>query len=197
MKILPLAFLIFISFAVKAQLKRVTITNAEGSRSNGLTFALGDTINTIPSQSSSSYPSGMYPEPIMSKKGANKKTYVLIANESDAKVAKFEIVIFSGNKTVSKATSSIRFSANSFTPKLLGNGSYIFSDKSPAERLKYEFSGTVKLGSVDVPISEGWFTVERIKKNVETKYDLTLNNGVKTTGLYNSGYQTEDRSTQL
>jgi len=117
-----------------------------------------------------------------------------VVNESDAKSAKFEIDIFSGNKSLSKATLLIRLSANSFTPELLGNGQYNFSDKSPADRLKYEFSGTVKLGNTDVPISAGWFTVERTKKQIEIKYDLTLSNGVKTTGLYNTIYQTENRS---
>jgi hypothetical protein len=88
----------------------------------------------------------------------------------------------------------VQFSANRFTPKLLGNGQYNYSDKSPADRLKYEFSGTVKLGNTDVPISAGWFTVERAKKQIEIKFDLTLSNGVKTTGQYITVLQTENRS---
>ena len=192
MKFLTLAILVLTSFGINAQVKSITITNPDGSKSLG--WEIGKPKTTITSQGSFSYPNGVVPEPLSSKSGANNKNYILVVNESDAKSAKFEIDIFSGNKSLSKATLLIRLSANSFTPELLGNGQYNFSDKSPADRLKYEFSGTVKLGNTDVPISAGWFTVERTKKQIEIKYDLTLSNGVKTTGLYNTIYQTENRS---
>jgi len=192
MKFLTLAILVLTSFGINAQVKSKTITNPDGSKSLG--WEIGKPKTTITAQGSFVYPNGVVPEPISAKIGANKKNYILVVNESDAKSAKFEIDIFSGNKSLSKATLLIRLSANSFTPELLGNGQYNFSDKSPADRLKYEFSGTVKLGNTDVPISAGWFTVERTKKQIEIKYDLTLSNGVKTTGLYNTIYQTENRS---
>jgi len=197
MKFATIALLLFISLGVKAQLKTTTMTNADGSQSAGFSLDLGKPNTTVVSQASFSYPNGMYPEPIIAKKGANNKTYILVANESDAEISKFEIDIFSGHKNLSKATVLLRLSANSFTPKLLGNGKYTFSDKSSAERLKYEFSGAVRMGSTDVPISGGWFTVERGKKQIEIKYELALANGVKTTGQYNMEYQTEDRSSQL
>ncbi|MGY4386313.1 hypothetical protein ACVWYN_003364 [Pedobacter sp. UYP24] len=200
MKLLALAILLVTSFGVKAQIKTTTITNADGSKSPSFSLALGKgkPSTTVSPNSTFSffYPNGMLPEQIIPKEGADNKTYILVANESDANLAKFEIAIFSGNKTLSKATLLIRLSANSFTTKLLGNGKYIFSNKSPAERLKYDFSGTVKLGSADVTISDGWFTVERTKNQIELKYELTLVNGVKTTGQYNTEYQTEDRSRQ-
>ena len=192
MKFLTLAILVLTSFGINAQVKSKTITNPDGSKSLG--WEIGKPKTTITAQGSFVYPNGVVPEPISAKIGANKKNYILVVNESDAKSAKFEIDIFSGNKSLSKATLLIRLSANSFTPELLGNGQYNFSDKSPADRLKYEFSGTVKLGNTDVPISAGWFTIERTKKQIEIKYDLTLSNGVKTTGLYNTVYQTENRS---
>ena len=192
MKFLTLAILVLISFGINAQIKPKTITNPDRSKSLG--WEIGKPKTTITAQGSFSYPNGIIPEPISSKSGANNKNYILVVNESDVKSAKFEISIFSGNKSLSKATLLVRFSANSFTPELLGNGQYNYSDKSLAERLKYEFSGTVKLGNIDVPISAGWFTVERAKKHLEIKFDLTLSNGVKTTGLYNTVYQTENRS---
>jgi hypothetical protein len=192
MKFLTLAILVLTSFGINAQIKPKTITNPDGSKSLG--WEIGKPKTTITAQGSFSYPNGVVPEPISSKRGANKKNYILVVNESDAKSAKFEISIFSGNKSLSKATLMVQFSANSFTPKLLGNGQYNYSDKSPADRLKYEFSGTVKLGNTDVPISAGWFTVERAKKQIEIKFDLTLSNGVKTTGQYITVFQTENRS---
>jgi hypothetical protein len=192
MKFLTLAILVLTSFGINAQIKPKTITNPDGSKSLG--WEIGKPKTTITAQGSFSYPNGVVPEPISSKSGANKKNYILVVNESDAKSAKFEISIFSGNKSLSKATLMVQISANSFTPKLLGNGQYNYSDKSPADRLKYEFSGTVKLGNTDVPISAGWFTVERAKKQIEIKFDLTLSNGVKTTGQYITVFQTENRS---
>jgi hypothetical protein len=192
MKFLTLAILVLTSFGINAQIKPKTITNPDGSKSLG--WEIGKPKTTITAQGSFSYPDGVVPEPISSKSGANKKNYILVVNESDAKSAKFEISIFSGNKSLSKATLMVQFSANSFTPKLLGNGQYNYSDKSPADRLKYEFSGTVKLGNTDVPISAGWFTVERAKNQIEIKFDLTLSNGVKTTGQYITVLQTENRS---
>ncbi|MGY4386317.1 hypothetical protein ACVWYN_003368 [Pedobacter sp. UYP24] len=193
MKLLSLALLVLTSFVVKGQITTTTVTNADGSKSPSFSLALGKPKTTINSQSSFTYPNGMTAEPFIAKEGANKKTYILVANESDAKVAKFEIDIFSGNKTLSKATLSVQLSATSFTPKLLGNGEYKFSDKSPTERQKYEFSGTVILGPKEVPISGGWFTVARTGKNIQMEYDLTLVNGVKTKGQYNMDHQTEDR----
>lgn len=193
MKFITLALLVLSSFVIKAQIKPKTITNSDGSKS--LSWEIGHVGTTsITSQGSFSYPNGMFPEPISSKRGANNKTYILVVNESDANSSKFEIDIFSGNKSLSKATLLVQLTAISFTPKLLGNGQYNFSDKSPSDRLKYEFSGTVKLGNTDVLISDGWFTVERVKKQIETKYNLTLSNGVKTTGQYYTIYQTENRS---
>ncbi|MHA4895772.1 hypothetical protein ACXZ1K_13545 [Pedobacter sp. PWIIR3] len=194
MKHLMLALLVLTGFTVKGQITTTTVTNADGTKSPSFSMALGKPKTTINSQSSYTYPNGMQPEPFIAKPGANKKTYILLANESDASVAKFEIDIYSGNKTLSKGTLAVRISATSFTPKLLGNGEYKFSDKSPAERLKYEFSGTVMLGEKEVPISGGWFLVERTGKTIKLKYDLILGNGVKTVGEYNMEYQTEDRS---
>jgi hypothetical protein len=197
MEIVVLALLLLISFGVKAQTKSITTTNADGSQSTSLSVALGKPSTTTTSHSNFSYPNGINPEPIVSKKGANKKTYILVTNESDANLAKFAISIFSGNKSLSKGTLLIRLSATSFISKLLGNGRYNFSENSPEDRLKYEFSGTVKLGSIDITISEGWFTVVRDRKQIEINYDLTLTNGVKTTGQYSSEYQMDERSSQL
>ncbi|MES2829462.1 MAG: hypothetical protein V4687_14975 [Bacteroidota bacterium] len=194
MKLLTLSILLLTCVFAEAQVKTITVTNPDGTSSKALSLALGKSDTTINSQSSITYPNGMTAEPMVFKKGANRKTYILVANSSDDKVAKFEIDIFFGNKTLSKSTLLIRLSANSFTPKLLGNGKYTFSDKSPAERLKYEFSGIVRLGENDVPISGGWFTAERTGKNILMEYDLTLANGVKTKGQYNMEYQIEDRS---
>ena len=193
MKFVTLALLVLTSFGIKAQIRPKTITNPDGSKSLGWEIGRVGT-TSITSLGSFSYPNGIVPEPISSKRGANKKTYILVVNESNTSSAKFVIDIYSGHKSLSKATLLIQLSATSFTSKLLGNGKYTFSDKSPADRLKYEFSGTVKLGSTDVPISDGWFTVERGKENIEIKYDLTLTNGVKTTGQYNTVYQMEDHA---
>lgn len=192
MKFITLPLLVLTGFSIEAQVMPKTITNPNGSKSLGWEIGHVGT-NSITSQASFSYPDGVFPEPISSKKGANNKTYILVVNESDAKSAMFEINIFSGNKSLSKATLLVQLSANSFTPKLLGNGQYNFSEKGPADRVKYEFSGNVKLGNKDIPISDGWFMVERVKDKIEIKYDLTLSNGVKTTGQYNTVYQTESR----
>ena len=196
MKLVALAILILISLGIKAQVKMVNTTNADGSKSPGLSLEIGKPKTTITSESSFTYPEGMVAQPFVSLKGSNQKTYILLANESSANIPQFEIDIFIGNKSLSKATLLMQLHAISFTPKLLGNGKYTVTDKKPAERLKYEFTGSVRLGTEDVPISDGWFTVERIGKKMEINYDLTLINGVKAKGHHNLGYQTEDRSQQ-
>lgn len=194
MKIPALTLLLFTSFSIQAQIKTTATKSADGSSSANISMELGKPSSIVISQVNFEYPNGTSPEPLPYKKGTNKKTYILIANESTADLPKFEIDIFSGNKKLSDATLLVWLSATSFSQKLLGNGTYTYSEKNPAERGKYKFSGTVKLGAVDVPITDGWFTVNRGEKYIALKYSLTLETGVKTTGEYNLEYQTEDRS---
>jgi hypothetical protein len=89
MKFLTLAILVLTSFGINAQIKPKTITNPDGSKSLG--WEIGKPKTTITAQGSFSYPNGVVPEPISSKSGANKKNYILVVNESDAKSAKLRL----------------------------------------------------------------------------------------------------------
>ncbi|RZK75948.1 MAG: hypothetical protein EOO92_15350 [Pedobacter sp.] len=194
MKTLLSVILLFTCLSVNAQIKMGTTVNPDGSSSPNFSVQLNKPTTTVTSQVNFEYPNGVFPEPIAYKKGANKKTYVLLANVSSPEVSEFEIDIFAGNKSLSKATLLVKLMATSASKERLFSGTYNYNAKGPAARLKYEFDGTVKLGDVDVPIAAGQVTVSRTEKQIEIDYNLTLTNGVKTTGKYNTDYQIEDRS---
>ncbi|TCC98209.1 hypothetical protein [Pedobacter psychroterrae] len=193
MKVLTIIIALITGFSVTAQIKTTTTATADGSKSASFSLELGKPSTTITAQVNFEYPNGITPEPLVYKKGGNRKTYILVANETVAGMSKFEIDIFTGNKTLSKSTLLVWLSATSPSKGSLTNGTYNYSTKGPAERQEYEFSGTVKLGDVDVPITGGSFSVSSWDKRIAIKYNLTLNNGVKTTGEYNSDYEKEDR----
>lgn len=193
MKVLTIIITLITGFSVTAQIKTTTTATADGSKSAHFSLELTKPSTTVTSQVNFEYPNGKIPEPLVYKKGANRKTYILVANETIAGMSKFEIDIFTGNKSLSKSTLLVWLSATSPSKGSLTNGTYRYSDKGPADRQEYEFSGTVKLGDADVPIAGGSFSVSSWDKRIAIKYNLTLNNGVKTTGEYNSDYQKEDR----
>lgn len=193
MKALTIIITLITGFSVTAQIKTTTTTTADGAKSAVFSLELTKPSTTVTSQASFEYPSGITPQPLIYKKGANQKTYILVANETVAGMSKFEIDIFSGNKNLSKSTLLVWLSATSPSKGNLTNGIYNYSGKGPAERREYEFSGTVKLGDTDVPITGGSFSVSSWDKRIAIKYNLSLKNGVKTTGEYYLKYQKEDR----
>jgi len=194
MKTLTLLATLLLGYSVNGQVKTTVSTSTNGSRSATLSLELTKPSTTITSQVNFEYPNGTNPEPLAYKKGANKRTYIVVANESFTDMSKFEIDIFYGNKTLSKGTLLVWLSAKSAGTQKMSPGTYRFSKKSVSERKEYEFSGTVKLGSTDVPIADGWFTVNTSDRIINISYRLTLENGVKTNGQYNLPYRQEDRS---
>jgi hypothetical protein len=193
MKFLPLIVLSLTALSVSAQIKSTATTNTDGSRSANFSLELTKPSTTVTSQVNFEYPNGTTPEPLIRRRGSNNKNYILVANESTTDMSKFELDIFTGNKKFSRATLLIWLSATSADKEQLSNGTYHYSDKGPAERQKYEFSGTVTLGSSDVPVAGGWFNVSSSGKHIAVSYSLTLKNGVKTNGQYRTVYQNEDR----
>ena len=182
MKNLIMAAVLLCSISAKAQL--------------ATTVKLTEPVTTVALQVDFVYPPGFLSEPIPVKKGANNKTYVIVSNESKPDLSRFEINIFSGNKKLSKATGLVCLSITSANKQQLSNGNYKYSDKDPSERENYRFSGSVKVGSFDVPVTGGTFQVNAWNKRIFINYNLTLKNGVKTTGNYDTSYEFEDRSEQ-
>ena len=193
MKALTLLFTLITGISTSAQIKTTSTILPDGSRSASFSLELGKPHTTIISQANFEYPNGITPEPIIFKKGANRKTYMLVANETLQDISKFEIDIFSGNKALAKSTLLVWLSVRSPSKGNLTNGIYKYSEKNPTERKEYEFYGTVKLGDANVPIANGSFSVSSLDKRIAIKYNFTLVNGVKATGYYNLKYQKEDR----
>lgn len=109
-------------------------------------------------------------------------------------MSEFEINVFTGNKNISKSTLLVSLSAKSPNRAYLNSGTYKYSNKNPTDRDEFDFSGTVRVGSMDTPISDGWFSVNSIDKQMVLKYEFTLTNGVRTVGEYDLAFQTVEKS---
>lgn len=182
MKNLILALVILSTSSVLAQESKTG--NAKGAATNA-----ASEIKFI-------YPTGMTAEAIRLKKGDDGKSYVLVTNESTPLLPKYRINIYQGNKRLAKATNLIELDATSGSREHISVGSYRFSDKDDSDKKTFRFAGKVRVGEAVVDIVDGWFQLNRLNKRIVINYNLTLKNGVKTTGKYDTEYQNEDRSEQ-
>jgi hypothetical protein len=178
MRNLIIGIVILLSTAAKAQ---------ESGKSKGTATDVATEIKFV-------YPAGMTAEPLVTKKGDDGNTYVLITNMSDPTSAKYKIDIYRGHKKLSKGTSLMQLKATSADRKQINVGTYRFSDKDESDRGIYRFTGKVKLGAAGHDVVDGFFQLNYFKKRLIINYNLTLKNGVKTSGKYDTEYNTEDNS---
>lgn len=123
--------------------------------------------------------------------------FCIIANESFNNISKWEIDLtccdyhnYYGSKDDNAIKTLVYFSLKSKSNEQLSKGTYMFTKEHLTTRKEMTFSGSIKIGSDEIDISDGEINVDYFEEEIIVKFNLKIDKKKSILGNYYGIYKT-------